>query len=266
MVRIRKNLHVSPLFFSSNVAPEDFWPHICRLNQSPWDVNPPPELEAQEDLNVYGSLKGSIGATESVALPSRMNIDKVIIDVEEDSKGFGEGNEIGLKKQKICKKNDGKGWKCRKEVKEGYSFCNHHITLIRSYHNTGSNNATSNANKSFSFKKPKVTTREAPEAKAKKGSSSKSNDYIYYSLFSPWWNQNRRTIVEEQTAKNIAVENGATTSSTSVATPNQDPPSPKAGNQNQSSYVDVNEGNDDGSNKCRRKRMRKPMKAVLISS
>ncbi|XP_040369792.1 uncharacterized protein LOC121051475 isoform X1 [Rosa chinensis] len=175
MVRIRKNLQVSPLFFSSNVAPEDFWPHICRLNQSPWDVNPPPELEAQEDLKVYGSLKGSIGATKSVALPSRMDIDKVIMDVEEDSKGLGEGNEIGLKKQKICKKNDGKGWKCRKEVKEGYSFCNHHITLIRSYHNTGSNNATSNANKSFSFKKPKVTTREAPEAKEKKGSSSKSN-------------------------------------------------------------------------------------------
>lgn len=42
MVRIRKNLKVSPLQFCSNVAPEDLQPHICKLNQSPWDLNPLP--------------------------------------------------------------------------------------------------------------------------------------------------------------------------------------------------------------------------------
>lgn len=204
----------------------------------------------------------------SVESPSRMDIDKaadMAIDVEEGSKGLndGEGNGIGFKKHKICQKNDGKGWKCRKEVEEGYSFCKHHLTLIRSY---GSNNNNSNGSKSSSSKKPLAARatalaeiRDARE-KAKKSSASNPHEYYYYTGFGPWWGRKRDNIAMEEITKNIAGDNGAATSST----PNNNPPSPKVDNENQIDYVDYHEEDKDGS--IRRKRMRKPVKARSLTS
>ncbi|XP_050387366.1 uncharacterized protein LOC126803635 [Argentina anserina] len=263
MVRIRKNLQVSPLLYCSNAAAEDFQPHICHLNQSRWDVSPLPEREAEGDLDVNGS--GTIGATKSVALPSQMDIDKVIMDVEEGEE-VGDGSEIGFQKKRICQKNDGKKWNCRNEVKEEYSYCKHHLTLIRGYHNNSSNKTTSNAPKSSTVKKPRVAPVMAPEAKAKKGSSSKPDDFVYYSIFSPTYGNNRRKKAEEEVAKSITVEIGAATSSTNASTPEDAPPSPKADFENQFASMDVNEKKDDGSNSCGRKRRRKMKRPVKASS
>lgn len=207
-------------------------------------------------------------AKRSVESPSRMDIDKaadMAIDVEEGSKGLndGEGNGIGFKKHKFCQKNDGKGWKCRKEVEEGYSFCKHHLTLIRSY---GSNNNNSNGSKSSSSKKPLASRATAlagtcdARAKAKKSSASNPHEYYYYTGFGPWWGRKRDNIAMEEITKNIAGNNISTTSST----PNNSPPSPKVDNENHFDYVDYHEEGKDES--IRRKRMRKPMKARSLTS
>ncbi|KAL6126204.1 hypothetical protein ACLB2K_074255 [Fragaria x ananassa] len=272
MVRIRKGLKHSPLIHCSNVAPEDLQPHICRLNQSGWDVNPLPEFEAEDDLNVNksGRRSGTIGAAKSVVLSSEMDVDKVIIDVEESSKSVGERNESEFKKQKICKKNDGKEWYCKRKVEEGYSFCTHHLTLIRTYHNNNSNNATSNAPKSMSLKKPKMARGKSPEAKVEKGSNScKSGDYVYYLNSKLVRNMDRMVIAEEETTTNSAVESDAITSAATTVTLKSDPPSAKADYENQLSNVEVNEVNVDGSNICGRKRSRKmknPKRARIFST
>lgn len=186
-----------------------------------------------------------------------MDIDKaadMAIDVEEGSIRLndGEGNGIGFEKHKICQKNDGKGWKCRKEVEEGYSFCKHHLTLIRSY---GSNNNNSNGSKSSSSKKPL-----AARAKAKKSSALNPHEYYYYTGFGPWWGRKRDNKAMEEITENIAGDNVATTSSA----PNNNPLSPKVAKENQFDYVDYHEEDKDGS--IRRKRMRKPVKARSLTS
>ncbi|KAK9910349.1 hypothetical protein M0R45_034315 [Rubus argutus] len=280
MVRIRKNLKVSPLQFCSNVAPEDLQPHICKLNQSPWDLNPlpldssPHQFEAEEWFNGNVSLGNSIVAVESVASP--MDIDKaewaaVHADIDNVDKGI-------LR----CQKNDGRSWQCKKEAKEGFLFCEHHIR--RSYN--CNNNVTSNGNipsDSLLSKKTMAapakalsgTRRARPKAVRKGASSANPYEYYYYSGFGPKWGRKRgkkdeEEEEEEETKIEAAAENDGTSSSTS--TENIDPqPSPphNVDNGDQLDYMedDFEDEDEDGSGEeGGRRRMRRPVKARSLMS
>ncbi|CAB4270050.1 unnamed protein product [Prunus armeniaca] len=142
-----------PLLFSSHApAAEDLQAHVCQLNQSPWDVisfGPDSnQLEESFYVNNNGSFGDSLGAAESVASMMDIGKEKAVLmeqePVADDKKGSNskellddDNEEEGRRSSyACCQKNDGKGWHCKKRAKLGQSFCNHHLSLLRSNHNT----------------------------------------------------------------------------------------------------------------------------------
>ncbi|XP_061997826.1 uncharacterized protein LOC133715363 [Rosa rugosa] len=285
MVRIRKNLKVSPLQFFPNVAPEDLQPHICKLNQSPWDSSPCPfdllldssplQFEAGEGFIGNGSLGDSIAAVESVASP--MDIDKAEMAI---------GDVLDDVDRAIvrCQKNDGRSWQCKKEAKEGFLFCDHHIRRS-SY---GNNNVTSNGNilpSNFVASKKDTaaapaktlagTRRARPKAVKKGASSANPYEFYYYSGFGPKWGRKRGkkgevVVEEEEEANNTESAAGkvATSCSTSSANTDPQPSSPhNVGNGDQLDYMEDDFDDEDGSDEeGGPRRMRRPVKARSLMS
>lgn len=176
----------------------------------------------------------------------------------------------------LCQKNDGKGWQCKREAKEGYSFCEHHLALLRSYNNTGNNNYDSNTSS-----KSKLVAMEGNGPRRTRGRSAASKkgsaptnpyEFYYYSGFGPLWGRKRgeRAEIKAAAADTAAATTAAETSS------GQSTPSPSSNTTMRTSalidneefdYVDDEDEDDDvGSGDSGKKRMRKPVKARSLKS
>ena len=75
-----------------------------------------------------------------------------------------------------CKKNDGKGWHCKRSAQLPHSFCSYHLAQTRSY--SSNHRATDHASEST-----------AAETRAEAGDSN--NLYYYYGGFGPWRGKRR---------------------------------------------------------------------------
>ncbi|KAL6124155.1 hypothetical protein ACLB2K_076670 [Fragaria x ananassa] len=290
MVRIRKNLKVSPLQFFPDVAPEDLQPHICKLNQSPWDSSSCPfdldssssplQFQGEEGFIGNGSLGDSIAAVESVASP--MDIDKAEV-------AAGDVSDNVDKVFARCQRTDGRSWQCKKEAKEGFLFCDHH--LRRS--SAGNNNVNSNGNilpSNFVGSKKDTavqaktlagTRRGRPKAVKKGPNAANPYEFYYYSGFGPKWGRKRgkkgQLVGEEEEedeeneeASNVeaAAENVAASASSSSVNTDPQPSSPhNVDNGGQLDYMEDDFDDEDGSDEeGGLRRMRRPVKARSLMS
>ncbi|XP_050387666.1 uncharacterized protein LOC126803968 [Argentina anserina] len=283
MVRIRKNLKVSPLQFFPNVAPEDLQTHICKLNQSPWDSSSCPldldssssplQFEAGEGFIRNGSLGDSIAAVESVASP---------MDIDKPEMAPGDDKVIVR-----CQKNDGRSWQCKKEAKEGFLFCDHHIRRS-SYNNNVSSNGNILPSNFVSSKKDSAapaktldgTRRTRPKAAKKGPNPANPYEFYYYSGFGPKWGRKRgkKGKAEEEDDENYeegtnniaeaAAENVAASASSSSGNTDPQPSSPhNVGNGDQLDYMEDDFDDEDGSDEeGGPRRMRRPVKARSLMS
>ncbi|KAL8530215.1 hypothetical protein ACS0TY_007319 [Phlomoides rotata] len=142
-MRIRKNAKISPVLYALSSLKEGviLEPHVCQLNQSPWDVMTfsPPSSPPRSQDNVSGasaengSSGGCISATESefnALLPSE-SLDDTMEEVEVEV----EDSPPPMKKETVvmcCSKTDGKSWHCQREASQGHSLCDHHLSLVKS--------------------------------------------------------------------------------------------------------------------------------------
>ncbi|XP_022880555.1 uncharacterized protein LOC111397810 [Olea europaea var. sylvestris] len=192
--------------------------HICKLNQSPWDVMsfspssypppppPPPSFKVNGTDNLAGN--GSLGepnaafhSAASLKIAAENELTGEIKAVKWDnSNGEGDGGNLrssahedseegpenpGLKKEMqivYCVKTDGKAWKCKREAAEGNSLCKHHLSQVR------------NCNLSLpAAKKQDKVVADSPlkPLGEKAASTSNSNEFYYYSGFGPRWGKKR---------------------------------------------------------------------------
>ncbi|BFG22025.1 hypothetical protein CerSpe_082990 [Prunus speciosa] len=281
-MRIRKNAKVSPLLFSSHApAAEDLQAHVCQLNQSPWDVisfGPDSnQLEESFYVNNNGSFGDSLGAAESVASMMDIGKEKAVQmeqePVADDKKGLNskellddDNEEEGRRSSyACCQKNDGKGWHCKKRAKLGQSFCNHHLSLLRSNHNT--NIASNNKGPREAVSKVLSAGARRSRAKAKRGSSSNPYEFYYYSGFGPLWGRKRGGDKEKEEPK---IDEDRVTTTTSTTPPTQS--SSSQIDEKKFEYVDDDDDDEDDfdddvrSGESGRKRMRKPVKARSLKS
>lgn len=202
----------------------------------------------------------------------------------------------GLSAAKInmihCQKNDGKGWQCKKEAKEGHTFCEHHLTLLRSYSNNNNNAVASSScinqlsSSSISSKKAQTLahrrTRGSSRSGKKTGTNSNSKnpyEFYYYSGFGPLWGRKRG----DRNGNEKRNENGTG----SIVVDDDDDDDDKEGNDAETTprssssqmgnegfhYVDEDDGDDDDEDDddgsggdSGKKRMRKPVKARSLKS
>lgn len=68
---------------------------------------------------------------------------------------------------KLCAKTDGKSWKCKADVAEGNTMCQHHLDQLKSYNTTNNGNSITNV----------------PSIRRKKRVSPSSDPYYYYAGF-----------------------------------------------------------------------------------
>ncbi|KAJ8900483.1 hypothetical protein K2173_025260 [Erythroxylum novogranatense] len=304
-MRIRKNANLSSLVLSSHApGSEVLQTHVCQLNQSPWDVisfssdahpSSLPQFEGEDSFNGNVSLGDSIGAVESVAsmmvdaeekASIKMKIDNMVIDDNYEMEGnplkkgmVDDDQDIKAVKRSgkihCCNKNDGKGWHCKNEPKEGYSMCQHHLSLLKSY---SSNIAASSLGLS-SVKKPEKTvsgSRRGRAKSAKKGSSSTSTTtsnpyaFYYYSGFGPSWGKRRGEVNKIEAAKYM--ESNTNTAFIGNTTPSSSSSPIEHNTSDRFEYEDEDdddeeelEDNENGGDSGK-KRMRKPVKARSLKS
>ncbi|KAF5451643.1 hypothetical protein F2P56_026733 [Juglans regia] len=296
-MRIRKNAKLSSLWFSSShaLAPESLQTHVCQLNQSPWDAisfgpDTSHQFDGEDSFTGNASLGDSVGAEESVA--SMMNAvaakaeymvvdDNDIVDhSEERSRSW---NEFGSEKLRLggrsscCQKTDGKGWQCRNEAKEGQSFCDHHLSLLRSYNNTIGSLRRVPAEAAAVAGAPRARGRAG-----KKGSSSNPYEFYYYSGFGPLWGRkrgdrrsggNKRNMEAAKLVDNNGAATNITTATTTAQRDHQNTPSSSQfDNGGDFDYMDEEDDDDHededaaANNDSGKKRMRKPVKARSLKS
>ncbi|XP_030487748.1 uncharacterized protein LOC115704688 [Cannabis sativa] len=313
-MRIRKNAKVSPLLFSSHAsAPEVLQSHVCQLNQSPWDVIPfaqysfSNQTEGDEDsFTGNGSLGDSnIGAVESVSSLMDVGEDPIMIIKDNNNddiivkndnniiyKQLSNDNELHRASSSstvvgevllLCQKNDGKGWQCKKRAKDGYSFCHHHLTLLRSYaHNTNNSTnydttitttSTSTKAKSAAVDATGVRRTRGRAAATKKGLNNSTNPYefYYYSGFGPLWGRKRGERGEVRAATVAAAEEENSDSSDHSPPPPRPPSSSNTttlmdNDEFDYDFDDDEDDEDTASGDNGKKRMRKPVKARSLKS
>ncbi|PON97334.1 WRC domain containing protein [Trema orientale] len=199
----------------------------------------------------------------------------------------------------MCQKNDGKGWQCKREAIEGYSFCGHHLSLIRSYNSTASHYDDNTPTSTTKLKSaaaaaaveatPARRTRgRASAAASKKGSTASNNnpyEFYYYSGFGPLWGRKRgeRAEIRAAAAAEAEADVAAATRENSGggSSSHSTPPSSsnttmttttttasRLINNEEFDYVDDEDEDDDiGSGAdSGKKRMRKPVKARSLKS
>ncbi|KAG8389182.1 hypothetical protein BUALT_Bualt02G0202400 [Buddleja alternifolia] len=187
-MRIRKHAKISALLYatSSSTIPE---PHVCQLNQSPWDVMsfsppltpppPPPPSQVYSDC-VYA---GNGSSNQSISVVQR---EFEVGRQWEYSGGIAAPNKAEQPKSGgiiLCSKTDGKSWQCRREAAKGNSLCEHHLSLLKNYTNNLANST---------IKKPEkpVVFRPRPK-RASTSASSNPHQFYYYSGFGPRWGKKR---------------------------------------------------------------------------
>ncbi|KAM1019361.1 hypothetical protein ACFX13_041450 [Malus domestica] len=290
-MRIRKNAKVSPLLFTSHAPDaEELLPHVCQINRNPWDIIPfGPESDQWEvEESLYGGSFGdSIGAVESVASlrdgadekPLEKNEGPVAegIDIENNWKAGDERTG-----SMCCQQNDGRGWHCKKKAKQGESFCNHHLSLLRSnciVKANGNGYCRDNGNNhNISSKKAAAAVSGAVQLKngggggrkkVKKESAPNPYEFYYYSGFGPWRSRKRGGDKEKEETK---AEGEIATTTSFPPHPHESahrsPSSPIANGEFDYNDEDDEDDDDelDGSGVSSRKRMRKPVKERSLKS
>ncbi|PON68065.1 WRC domain containing protein [Parasponia andersonii] len=193
----------------------------------------------------------------------------------------------------LCQKNDGKGWQCKREAIEGYSFCEHHLSLLRSYNSTVSHYDNNTLTITTTLKSAAAAAVEATPARrtrgraaaaaSKKGSTTSNNnpyEFYYYSGFGPLWGRKRGERAEIRAAAVAEADVAAATRENSGGGSSSHSTPPSSSNTTMTTtasrlidnqefdYVDdededadIGSGADSG-----KKRMRKPVKARSLKS
>nr|XP_016438706.1 PREDICTED: uncharacterized protein LOC107764616 [Nicotiana tabacum] len=146
--------------------------------------------------------------------------------------------QLGLEKDgdnnitTLCCKNDGKGWQCSREAKEGHILCEHHIAQVKKQYSDSAHSTS------------KLTTAAAESrGRPHRPKKSSSSEFYYYSGFGPLWGKKRS---HAKTDPATSDSHGAKSSSSS-------------------SQMDTEEFDEDEEN-GKIKRARKPIKARSLKS
>ncbi|GMI75898.1 MATERNAL EFFECT EMBRYO ARREST 46, EMBRYO SAC DEVELOPMENT ARREST 8 [Hibiscus trionum] len=269
-MRIRKNKKLSSLLFPQGSRPDGI--HVCRLNQSTWDVVPlspePQRFEYEDSFNGNGSTGDSIGAVESVATmvgskeEAIMKVGGMVIDENDDNNEIKTAEQFEFESQ------------CEEEEEDKES--NQEPALLKSCSNNSSNGGDSGNNinpgkKAENYNNQPTESRRGRARTSRRGSSSGSNPYefYYYSGFGPSWGKKRRGGDKVKGInKNLHIESEEVETNGSVITAQNNSA------LSSSSQIDDNEEFDyeeeeeeDGENgDSGKKRMRKPIKARSLKS
>ncbi|KAG6437905.1 hypothetical protein SASPL_102836 [Salvia splendens] len=172
-MRIRKNVKIAQLLnaTSSLKSCPLLQPHICQLNQSPWDVitfsppsSPPPPLQ----LIGSSDVRAGNGSSEQCVSVSERKLSDTAAPPPPPPPPPEEKEAI------LCCKTDGKSWHCQRETAKGNSLCEHHLSMSRNYSSPAAT-------------KKSARPKRAPAA----ASSSNPHEFYYYSGFGPRWGKRR---------------------------------------------------------------------------
>ncbi|KAF6157685.1 hypothetical protein GIB67_037258 [Kingdonia uniflora] len=281
---------------------------LCELNRSPWDVIsflPQSELsyadglrqvkleevKLKEEVNNGGAQSSNTVERVKPKVEIKEEFDEMpLIDlafgterVKKGKKkiGFARGKAsssseyvLNEKEKKgtvlnCCNKTDGKGWRCRKEAKEGNTLCHHHLEQLKTYHYQYTRvSKKSEKSKAKDTKQPVDAPPPTPLARRVKKKATRTSDFYYYSGFGPLWGKSR----SEGKQPSIKIE----PSQDSEDVPLVDPPPPET---TQASQVDpdiidhgIHEYEDDDDDDeyydvgVGEKRIRKPIKERSLKS
>ncbi|KAL8505459.1 hypothetical protein ACS0TY_016633 [Phlomoides rotata] len=188
----RKHANISQLVYAAPISSLQasiiLQPHVCQLNQSTWDLSPPPspppysppsQVKGSGSSTENGSSDGGILATQREFNTCRLSEFPKAMEVEENHEPL---SSLPVKKEQVImrSKKNGKGWQCRREASKSYLLCDH-----QRYNNNFGHNLT---------KKYEKTVEEDPpprHIRPKKAPSSNPNEFYYYSGFGPRWGKQR---------------------------------------------------------------------------
>ncbi|XP_015065393.1 uncharacterized protein LOC107010628 isoform X2 [Solanum pennellii] len=292
-MRIRKHAKISPLHYASSIFLQQhgvvLQPHVCQLNQSPWDVitfpaedlqndniinhhtlhSPPPpapapssssyKLDGYDSYAVNGTFYDSELSITSMKLEvsdnERKDIDNIVADVPADSGNLEKDGNDNI--TTMCVKNDGKGWQCSRESKIGHNLCEHHFAQKQySSSNNESVHSTTTATSTAAVAVAVAAgeTTQSSRGRPHRSKKSSSSEFYYYSGFGPLWGKKRGS---SSTGKSTQ---GAQSSSSQIDDEVFD---------YEDDEEDEYDDNDDervGNNKLKIKRTRKPIKARSLKS
>ncbi|KAL1546612.1 hypothetical protein AAHA92_23186 [Salvia divinorum] len=232
-MRIRKNAKLSHLLSATPSLKSCplLQPHVCQLNQSPWDVitfspssSPPPPFQ----LNGSSNARAGNGSSERCVSVSERKLSDTAAPPPPPPPPPPEEKEATL-----CCKTDGKSWHCRRETAKGNSLCEHHLSMSRNYSTAAPT-------------KKSVRPKRAPAAT----SASNPYEFYYYSGFGPRWGKRRG----EET-RNAETEAAAIS---------------YTGDEDFDFFADYEDEDEDAeeerSDNGKKKRVRKPIKARSLKS
>ncbi|CDP08782.1 unnamed protein product [Coffea canephora] len=278
-MRIRKHAKISPLLYaSSSLKPGTvIQTHVCQLNQSPWDVMtfpppdpstlpPPPAFLVDKDHSYFpnGLLSDHIAADQRLRF-GRVFIGGVFVNyilspgpkVKRDDIAAGgkfqQKESLRSKKEEedevFDRKIDGKGWQCRKKVKNQQPFCQRHLA----------------PQPSASVKKSESGRRARPK---KPASSSNPYEFYYYSGFGPRWGKKRGAAAaaaamkeEPYTSHDSSSENTSSRNNNII-----EQVLDYVEDDDEDDYDNYSKLDDDENGEMGRKRARKPIKARSLKS
>ncbi|XP_047937889.1 protein virilizer homolog [Salvia hispanica] len=238
-MRIRKNVKIAQLLnaASSLKSCPLLQPHICQLNQSPWDVitfsppsSPPPPLQ----LIGSSDVRAGNGSSEHCVSVS-----------ESDTAAPPPPPPPPEEKEAIlCCKTDGKSWHCQRETANGNSLCEHHLSMSRNYSSPAAT-------------KKSARPKRAPAA----ASSSNPHEFYYYSGFGPRWGKRRG----EEITRNAETEEAAI-SYTGDEEFDFFADYEDEDEEEEDGEEEEEERRENGKEKKKKKRVRKPIKARSLKS
>ncbi|XP_039021332.1 uncharacterized protein LOC120153447 [Hibiscus syriacus] len=263
-MRIRKNKKL--IYTPENV-------HVCRLNQSTWDVIPlSPEqypsylhhqFEWEYSCDENGSIGDSIGVVESVATmvgseeEAIMKVGGMVIDGNDDNNETKAANQFGFE--------------CQCEEEEGDEESSQEPALLKSCNNSNGNGYNINLGKKVeNYNNQPTGSRRGRARASRKDSFSTPNPYefYYYSGFGPSWVKKRRDGDEGKGINKNQIEPKEVENNICVITSQNNSAllsSSQIDDNEEYDYVDEEE-EDDENGDSGKKRMRKPIKARSLKS
>ncbi|KAL5727288.1 hypothetical protein ACHQM5_000503 [Ranunculus cassubicifolius] len=204
-MRIRKHAKFSaPPFTPTSVISNYPNTDVCELNRSPWDVISLSTLESdytfqgneKEEYTCDGVGRGQVNSPKSdIVYKEEEEYDEFEEEERRPSvkkRGRKKSGEVKRQPGYIrCGKVDGKGWRCKKEAKQGEPLCEHHTIQLQAYQRKYYN---------YSYRK---STRAKPSKTVVVGnkkrnrnreriSSAASMDFYYYTGFGPSYSLGRK--------------------------------------------------------------------------
>ncbi|KAF3663764.1 putative pentatricopeptide repeat-containing protein-like [Capsicum annuum] len=272
-MRIRKHAKISPLLYTCSPFPG---PHLCQLNQSPWDVitfpddnniidqqpllvAPPPPASSSYQLDGYDCRV--VNETFSDSQQSDFEKDEEMVD--------GDNNVTTM-----CVKNDGKGWQCSREAKRGHNLCEHHFAQGKKHcssNNSAQYSTTAAANSDTEIKQTVAMVAEpTPSSRGRphRPKKSSSSEYYYYSGFGPLWGKKRGPSTGKNNNNTAPPVAGAAAiySSHDSTTQGGQSSSPQMDDEGAEHVEDEDDDGEEVENCKLIKRARKPIKARSLKS